>query len=77
MYFIQLRLFLYGWIEAEILRSLVYLTQKKKNFIEYNKQLITIQLTGYQKAKAIYAGYPNSNPSYRHSAYSAIGLHAN
>jgi len=35
--------------------------KKKKNFIEHNTQLITIQVTGYQKAKAIYAGYPTKN----------------
>jgi len=35
--------------------------KKKKNSIEHNTQLITIQVTGYQKAKAIYAGYPTKN----------------
>jgi len=30
----------------------------KNNCIEHNKQLITIRVTGYQKAEAIYAGYP-------------------
>jgi len=32
--------------------------KKKKKLIEHNKQLITIKVKGYQKAKAIYAGYP-------------------